>query len=245
MPAFAELLQQTPFTKLLVRSEEGECWLAGMALFAIKEQLFVDCCILCPNYILAADEKDLKRYFKYGKAFDPILTSIQEHDEALLPLFAVMAARLNTVPLFGQRLVMVAADLTNHGELGNNRHVYTLVFWRSEANLLNILMMDPLNVSKSLHDFGLRIPTSLWRILNRWQQTEARIYRHFGNETISDTDCQVRALIYAERFCTEPNYLDDVLNMPPALHYVNRVHNAASERNEPDPKKPKVTTNTY
>lgn len=87
----------------------------------------------------------MRRSLKFGKALDPVRLAIQEQMEAEVPLFVVMATRLNCIPLFGQHLLMVFVDLINHCKLGNDRHVYTLVFWRSENDLPNIPLMDPLS----------------------------------------------------------------------------------------------------
>lgn len=152
LPASDTLLKKTPFTRLVVRSEETECWLATIILFNINEQLAVDGCTLRTNYILAADEKELKQFIKM-----PIcsrLFSRQWKNTSAFKHQDLLAARDHKVPGFEQALVMVATDLTGHGKLGLNRHVYSIVFWGSYNDLLNILFTDPLNVTKSLYDFG-------------------------------------------------------------------------------------------
>lgn len=229
--AFDKLCEKVSFSQLQPISLEVEIWLASMVLKKLNEstRLKADKMIFVGNYIIAADKNVFKAIYTDSEVpFQQLVDKLtndgakDNEEKHLAPVFATRLAYVMTRPTNnGNRIIMVIPD---HVTIDKKlyRHTYTAVVWVQDG-ILSVLLIDPLSVSISLEDYGLRLPLSLLRIFRRWGRPIFRIYRRYGNQKRNHYECLSRALIYSERLLYEPCYFEKLVNSCPAKAYLTHL----------------------
>lgn len=84
------------------------------------------------------------------------------------PSFANRIGYAYPVPIYGVKLILIMANLYTVRK-AVVRHVYVIVLWINESNLLEVLIIDSLTATRAMADYGFiasqKLSGGTWKVL--------------------------------------------------------------------------------